>query len=193
MPTASIRASCARSTSRASNSCSRRGRRPNRSPSTDDSRRCATSTCCRGRCNGRTRRCGSPVVDRSRRGTSARRTTSSMPPSRTTATSWPRRRSAGTGVRSRPTAGTRTRIGWRSCSSSASPTPIRRPTGSTASRPSTSSTVRCTSIPATPTRPATSPRRRRGRAISRRCAPSSERNRPSTIWRGTRWSRRVTW
>ena len=47
-----------------------------------------------------------------------------------------------------------------SCSSSASPTPTPRPTSSTRSRPSTSSTARCTSTPATPTRPATSPRHR---------------------------------
>ena len=121
----------------------------------------------------RTRRCGSPAAVRSRRGTSAPRTTSSTAPSPTTATRWSARPSADTGAGSRPTARTTTRTASPSPSSSASPTPTPRPTSCTASRPSTSSTARCTCTRASPIRPATSPRRRCAPATSRRSARRS--------------------
>jgi hypothetical protein len=68
------------------------------------------------------------------------------------------------------------------------PTPMRRRTSSTKNRPSTSSIGRCTCTPASPIRPAMSPRPRCVPATRARFVRPLARSRPSTISRGPKWS-----
>ena len=92
--------------------------------------------------SSRTRRCGSPVAGRSRRGSGPRSSTTSTATCRTSAGRGGQRTMEGLlATRSNVWATTTTPTAPASCSSSAWPTPMPKRTVSTANRPSTSTTA----------------------------------------------------